>query len=242
MNVGLHNLVQRSSILYVLLMLWPDPSLALCTTIGLERMTLKVCTQTCLMRNCQRLSTFKHHSQHGLRSIELRWAFASEACWSSKQPQPITANSKSHVWVGPDEILRWLKCVLNEGCVQFGPHIHRQTSVAFMSTSPAPELANDFRFWHEYEFLSHMVQEHKQYGPGRYPFEFITQYAGSTKRYIDDIFTVSLGHTIGPSLQQDIISQNGVFYMVCTLLRYVSSMVICNIRPSPISIVREQLL
>ena len=201
MNVGLHNLVQRSSILYVLLMLWPDPSLALCTTIGLKRMTLKLCTQTCLMRNCQRLSTFKHHSQHGLRSIELRWAFASEASWSSKQPQPITANSKSHVWVGPDKIFRWLKCVLNEGCVQFGPHMYRQTSGVFMGTSPAPELASDFRFWHEYEFLSHMVQKHKQYGPGRYPFEFITQYAGSTKRYIDDIFTVSLGLTIGPSLQ-----------------------------------------
>ena len=70
-------------------------------------------------------STFKHQSQHDLRSIELRWGFANdhtspvarEASWSSKQPQPISANSKSHVWVGPDKIFRLLKCVLNEGCV-----------------------------------------------------------------------------------------------------------------------------
>ena len=104
-----------------------------------------------------RVYTFKHQSQHGLRSIELRWSYANdhtcpvarEASWSSKQPQPITANSTSHVWVGPDTIFSWLKCVLNEGCVQFGPYMYRQTSGVFMGTSPAAELANDFAFWHE---------------------------------------------------------------------------------------------
>ena len=81
-----------------------------------------------------------------------------------------------------------------------------------------------------------MVQEHKQYGPGWYPFEFITQYTGSTKRYIDAIFTMCLGLTIGPSLQ-DIISQNGIFYgMYPTTVREFDG----NVRPSPISIVREQ--
>ena len=102
--------------------------------------------------------TFKHLSQHGLRSIELRWSYAAhdhtrpaapEASWSSKQPQPTTANSKSRVWVGPDTIFRWLKCVLDEGCVQFGPHMYRQTSGVLMGTSPVPELANEFAFWHE---------------------------------------------------------------------------------------------
>ena len=66
-------------------------------------------------------STFKYQSQHGLHSIELRWSYdndhkcpvAREASWSSKQSQPITANSKSHVWMGPDTMFRWLKYVLN---------------------------------------------------------------------------------------------------------------------------------
>ena len=82
-----------------------------------------------------------------------------------------------------------------------------------------------------------MVNEYKQYGPGRYPFEFISQYASSTKRYIDDIITVSLGHTIGPTLQ-DIILQNGVFFgMYPTTVREFDG----SVRPSPISIVREQI-
>ena len=58
-------------------------------------------------------STFKYQTQHSLRrSIELRWSYANdhtcpvarEASWPFKQSQPITANSKSHVWVGPDTI------------------------------------------------------------------------------------------------------------------------------------------
>ena len=106
-----------------------------------------------------------------------------------------------------------------------------------MGTSPAPELANDFAFWHEYEFLTHMVNEHKQYGPGRYPFDFISQYAGITKWYIDDIFTVSLGYTIGPSLQ-DIILQKCVFYgMYPTTVREFDG----SVQSSPMSIVREQV-
>ena len=112
--------------------------------------------------------------------------------------------------------------------------MYRQTFGVFVGTSPAPELANVFAFWHEYESFSHLVQEHKQYGPCRYPIEFIAQYAGSTKRYV---FTVSLGHTIGPPLQ-DIISQNGIFYSMypITVREFEGS-----VRPFPISIVREQL-
>ena len=79
--------------------------------------------------------------------------------------------------------------------------MYRQTSGVFMGTSPAPELANNFGFRHEFEFLSHMVNECKQCGPSRYPFECIDQFATRTKRYIDDILTVSLGHTSGLSLK-----------------------------------------
>ena len=51
----------------------------------------------------------------------------------------------------------------------------------------------------------------RQCGPSRYPFEYINQFATRTKRYIDGIFTVSLGYTSGISLK-DVISQEGTFY------------------------------
>ena len=71
-------------------------------------------------------STATQQSQYGLRPIELRWGFANyhtspvalEPSCFSKQPQPITANSSSHVWVGLYKTYRWLKYVLNEGFVQ----------------------------------------------------------------------------------------------------------------------------
>ena len=156
--------------------------------------------------------------------------------WSFKQPQAVTVNNKKHVWVGPAKIFQWLKFVLDEGFVQFGPHMYRQTSGVFMGTSPAPELANNFAFWHDYEFLSHMVNEYKQIGPSRYPFQFINQFATRTKRYIDDIFTVSLGHMYG-ILLTDVILQEGTFHGMypSTVLDFDG-----NVRPSPISIVRDQ--
>ena len=188
--------------------------------------------------------TFEYQNQHELLFIEILWGFADnhtnpvvrQAFWSSKQPQPVTVNSKKHVWVRPAKIFQWLTFVLDEGFVQFGPHMYRQTSGVFMGTSPAPELANNFSFWHEYEFLSHMVNEYKQIGPCRYPFQFINQFATRTKRYIDDISTVSLGHMSGISLM-DVISQEGTFYGMypITVLDFDG-----NVRPSPISIVQDQ--
>ena len=95
-----------------------------------------------------------------------------------------------------------------------------------MGTSPAPELlANDFAFWHEYGFLIHMVNECKQYGPGRYPFEFISQYAGSTKRY-GTLMTSSrslLAIRLDPRYKT--LFYKMVSSLICTLLRFVSLMV-----------------
>ena len=93
---------------------------------------------------------------------------------------------------------------------------YRQASDVFMGTSPTPELANNFAFWHEYEFLSHMVNEYKQIGPSRYPFQFINQFATRTKRYIDDVdvFTVSLGHMSGTYFT------DGCYFVGRYLLRY----------------------
>ena len=77
-----------------------------------------------------------------------------------------------------------------------------------MGTSPAPELASNFTFWHGLEFLLRIVNEHKQSGPSQNPFEFTNQFATRTKRYIDDMFTVSRGHTPGLSLK-NVISREG---------------------------------
>ena len=60
-----------------------------------------------------------------------------------------------------------------------------------------------------------MVNEHKQSGPSRHPFQFINQFATRTKRYIDDIFTVSLGHMSELSLK-NAISQEGTFLWYVT--------------------------
>ena len=79
--------------------------------------------------------------------------------------------------------------------------MYRQTSGVFVATSPVSELANNFGYWNEFEFLPHVVNKYKQSGPSRYPFEFINQFAARTKRYIDDIFTVFLGHTSELSLK-----------------------------------------
>ena len=114
--------------------------------------------------------TFEYQSQHGLFSIEIRRGFADDhtnpvvrhTSWSSKHPQHATINSKNRVWLGPAKIFQWLKFVLDEGFVQFGPRMFRQTSGVFTGTSPAPELANNFVFWHEFEFLSHRVNEYRQ--------------------------------------------------------------------------------
>ena len=81
--------------------------------------------------------TFEYQNQHGLFSIEIfRGCVDShtdpvgrQAFLSSKQPQPVTVNSKNHVWVGPAKIFQSLKFVLDEEFVQFGPHIYRQTSI-----------------------------------------------------------------------------------------------------------------
>ena len=90
----------------------------------------------------------------------------------------------------------------------------KQVSGVFMGTSPAPDLANAFAFFHEYRFLSHIIDEYiltTQYGgPATYSREFIVQFALGTKRYIDDILTVSPGHVTGPSLEE-VIFQGGTF-------------------------------
>ena len=60
--------------------------------------------------------------------------------------------------------------------------------------SPAPDLANDLAFMHEFNFLKVMTDEFvnaKSNGnEPLYPFVFIEQYGSSTKRFVDDIVTL----------------------------------------------------
>ena len=61
--------------------------------------------------------TFEYQNQHESLSIEMLWGFADnhtnplvrQAFWSPKQPQPVTVNSKKHVWVGSAKVFQWLK-------------------------------------------------------------------------------------------------------------------------------------
>ena len=77
---------------------------------------------------------------------------------------------------------RWSKCKLNYGCMQFDPKMYRQTSSVFIRSSLASDLANGFDFRPGFECLLHMVNEYEQYGPSRYLFHSIHQFAVSTKR------------------------------------------------------------
>ena len=84
-----------------------------------------------------------------------------------------------------------------------------------MGTAPAPDLANDFAFMHEFKFLKVMIDEYvhaiNSGNEPLYPYAFIEQYGASTKRFID-ILTVSLGsQTEGPTFEQ-IIKQQGNIY------------------------------
>ena len=76
--------------------------------------------------------TFKHQSQHGLFSIEIRWGFADDhtnpvvrhTSWSSEHPQHATIISKNYVWLGPAKIFQWLKFVLDKGvCAIWPPYV-----------------------------------------------------------------------------------------------------------------------
>ena len=79
-----------------------------------------------------------------------------------------------------------------------------------MGTAPAPDLTNDFAFVHEFKFLEVMIDEYVHaVNSGNEPlylYAFIEQYGTSTKRFIGDILTVSLGSQIkGPTFEHIIM-------------------------------------
>ena len=54
----------------------------------------------------------------------------------------------------------WISFVLGEGFVQSGVVVYEQSSVLFMGTAPTPDLANDFAFMHELNFLKVMINRY----------------------------------------------------------------------------------
>ena len=127
-NVGLHPLVQRLLRFYELLMLMLNPKSQRgphCPHRFKPNMILRPYTRI-YMRNLLKY-TFEYQSQHGLFSIDIRWGFADNhtnpvarhASWSSKQPQPVTTDSKNHEWVGPYSATRLIHTL---PCVCFDHH------------------------------------------------------------------------------------------------------------------------
>ena len=115
-----------------------------------------------------------------------------------------------------------------------------QSSGILIGTAPAPDLANDFAFMHEFKFLKVMIDKYDAINSGNeplYPHAFVEQYGASTKQYIDDNLTVSLGSQIeGPTFEH-IIKQQGYIYG----LMYPSFVEDADEEiENPISLVKEQ--
>ena len=111
-----------------------------------------------------------------------------------------------------------------------------------MGTAPAPDLANDFAFMHEFKFLKVMIDEYvhaiNSGNEPLYPYAFIEQYGTSTKRFIDDILTVSLGsQTEGPTFEQIIEQQGNIYGGMCP--SFIEDADVEEIE-NPTSIVKEQ--
>ena len=109
-----------------------------------------------------------------------------------------------------------------------------------MGTAPAPDLANDFAFKHEFKFIKMINEYVHAINSGNeplYPYAFIKQYGTSTKRFVD-IITVSLGsQTEGPAFEHIIKQQENVYGgMYPSFIEDADGEEIEN----PISIVKEQ--
>lgn len=209
---------------------------------------------TSLLDNMEELLTlvFQHQAKEGFKSMYVRCGYKERGQkpvvrlvkWSKHEPVDKDNETKRthQFYVGPVRLLRWIKFILEEGYVQFGSNMYKQASGIFMGTSPAPDLANDFAFMHELRFLKVLMNAHDQaLATGIdsiYPHHFVEQFAVGTKRYIDDILTMTLGskHNDGPVFE-DIITQDG-FYggMYPSHVRDAEG----NQVPSPISITKEQ--
>ncbi|CAN0253736.1 unnamed protein product, partial [Laminaria digitata] len=190
-------------------------------------------------------------TKSGWKSLYVRYAYEKEESapvikdvnWSSSPRVDARGANKftTEFYVGRTKLCEWISFVLDEGFVQFGSYMYKQSSGIFMGTAPAPDLANDFAFMHEFNFLKVMIDEYVHArntgNEPLYPYAFIEQYGASTKRFIDDILTISLGsQTEGPTFEQ-IMKQEGNIYggMYPSFVEVVDGEEI----EKPISIIKE---
>ena len=118
--------------------------------------------------------------------------------------------------VGQAKLYQWTNFVLGEGFLQSGGVVHKQSSVIFIGTAPAPDLGNDFAFMHEIDSLNvvtnRYLRDTRNSTKPLYPLEFIEQYGSNTLRdaHIYDTVTVAPGlpNRKGPTFKQ-IIKREG---------------------------------
>ena len=184
----------------------------------------------------------------GFKSLFIEWGLKKDVepvvrdiHWSTEIPLGLEDDTHGEYFIGHERICKWINFILDEGFTQFGNSMYKQSSGIFMGMSPAPDLANIFAFMHEFDFLKEMISEHlesrKTGTEPLYPFKFIEQFAVSTKRYIDDIFTAAYGKKEGPTLG-DVIYKDGGIYggMYPSTVKNAAGELI----DSPIRITREQ--
>ena len=77
--------------------------------------------------------------------------------------------------------------------------MYKQSSGITMGIAPAPDLANDFAFMHELDFLNVMIYrfllDTRNNVKPRSALEIVEQYGSNTKRFIGDTITVAPGLT-----------------------------------------------
>ena len=104
---------------------------------------------------------------------------------SSKPPVDASEVIKSttEFYVGRTKLCQWISFVLDEGFVQF----RGQMYCTVMGTAPAPDLADDFAFMHEFKFLEVMIDEYvhaiNSGNEPLYPYVFIEQSTGQVRNH-----------------------------------------------------------
>ena len=98
--------------------------------------------------------------KHGFKNDE-KEPKTNKIHWSLNTP-PVetneTTNNKREFTVGQAKLCEWANFVLDEGFVHFAGAVYKQSSGIFMGTAPAPDLANDFAFIHELNFLKKKIK------------------------------------------------------------------------------------